>query len=400
MPTAVRQINESRALACLLNNSPMSRADLARELKLTRSTASSIAASLIEAGKLVEIDETLDRTRARRTGRPAILLEMNPDHALYLGMDIGARYLRLCGVDFLGRVRNLVERRIDADSHAPEVMVGIVAEMIDDFCDSLPDVSPIRGLNVSVPGLVDLSGHVLRAPPLGWKSVPLRSLLSARLSRVGLMQLHNDANAFAIAELALHSDDCLDDVVFLLIEDGIGGCVISDGRIIKGHQGFAGEIGHIPIGKAGFCNVAGLAGAFENFTARGAVLARFRDLGGCAEGLSDFMACLDRGDRVAHQVISDWARYLGRGIAVLAALLNPQTIILGGRVSELFRYGREECMAALKANTLPGSATPNVVVAEVGPEGPAVGCALALHGELFANVEDLTVNLKETGTQA
>lgn len=396
MPAAIRKMNESRALACLLSCGPMSRADLARELNLTRSTTSSIAVSLIEAGKLIEVNETVNKTQVRRTGRPGIFLKMNPGHALYLGVDIGARFLRLCAVNFLGKVHGLVERRIDAASHAPEIMVGIIAEMIDDFCDSLPDVSVVRGLNVSVPGLVDLSGHVLRAPPLGWKSVPLRDLLSTRLNRVRLMKLHNDANAFSIAELARHSDHELNDAVFLLIEDGIGGCVVSDGRIIRGHQGFAGEIGHIPVGEIGFCNVTGLAGAFENFVARGAVLARFRELGGSAESLPDFVACLKQGDTVAQQVIRDWAQYLGRGLAILTALLNPQTIILGGRVSELFYYGRDECIAALQSNTLPGSAIPDVAQAEIGPEGPAVGCALALHKELFTGDGDLAVSLKET----
>lgn len=381
-PTAVRQVNESRALARLLSNGPMSRADLARELDLTRSTASSIVASLLKAGKVLETDEP-DEERANRTGRPAILLRMNADHALFLGADIGASYLRLCAVDFLGEMREFQEKRIEISSPDPEVLVGMLAEMVEDFAASLPDVSVIKGLNVSVPGVVNLTGDVLRAPPLGWKHVPLQRMLEERLKPLLVTRLLNDANAFAVAALERYGGQALNDAVFILLEDGVGGCIISDGRIIEGYQGFAGEIGHITIGGKGFCNLTGIEGALENFTARRAVLARFREQGGKADRLRDFQACLEEGDPVAKAVVREWAQYLGRGMAVLTTVLNPQTIILGGRVSLISPYGRSEYLSSLQSQLLPETSLPSIELSKVGPEGSAIGAALTLHKEHF-----------------
>ncbi|SFC79934.1 ROK family transcriptional regulator [Tropicimonas isoalkanivorans] len=382
-PTAVRQINEARALARLANQGPMSRADLARDLGLTRSTASSIVASLLEAGSVLETNEP-DPDRANKTGRPAIFLRLNPDHAVFLGAELGARCVRLCALDFRGEMRELRERHVEISSPEPTVMVQMLAEMVDDFVASLTDRSVVRGMNVSVPGVVNLAGEVLRAPPLGWKHVPLKDMLSDRLAPLPVMTLMNDADAFAAAALEIHGGRSLRDAVLMLMEDGVGGCILSDGQILKGSQGFAGEIGHMPIGGTGFCNITGIDGAFENYTARRAILARFREQGGEADRLGDFLTRLQNGDTVALAVVQEWAAYLGKGMALLTTLLNPTSIILGGRVSLLFPYGQSECLASLQRRLLPETTLPSIELSKIGPEGTAIGAALMLHNETFA----------------
>lgn len=385
MPATVRQINAARALERLLAQGAMSRADLARELGLTRSTASRIAAELIEEGRVIERAED-GAARGQRSGRPAIRLQLNPDHALFLGADIAAGHLRLAAVDFVGRVRHLSDRPVAATR--PEDLAEALARMVAAFRAAQPRPAAIRGLNVSVPGIVDLAGEVLRAPPLGWSRVPLQRLLRARLDPVPVAGLVNDANAFAVAAREAHGGEALSDAVFLFIDEGVGACLLGGGRILYGRDGFAGEMGHIPMGEPGFDDRTGLPGAFENFVARRAILARYAALGGGAVDLAAFLARLEAGDPRAARVAADWARIFGRGMAVLAALLNPQTIVIGGRVAPLFRHAAAEVAARMTGALMPGSAPPRLEPARIGPEGPAVGAALMLQRRSFAGMAE------------
>ncbi|EIE52383.1 ROK family transcriptional regulator [Salipiger aestuarii] len=383
-PVVLRRMNEARALECLASTGAMSRADLARALNMTRSTSSSIVATLLDEGRVQEIEEQAGR-RENRTGRPSIRLRLNPDHAHYLGADIGASFLRLSAVDYMGRSRYLREERVHDRPADPETVVARIGEMVEDYLATLKDPGIVVGVNVAVPGIVDLAGNILRAPPIGWAGVPFRNMLQARLGSLPVRRLVNDANAFALSARALQrQDDALGDAVFLLLDDGIGGCIMTGGRILEGSSGIAGEIGHMPIGDTGFCNVPPVDGSLESYVARPAVLARYRALGGVAEHLSDYLDALDTGEPVARQVLMDWSWYLARGLAIVTTLLNPETVVIGGRVSTLFARGADHVTDALSRNLLEQTPVPRLILSGVGPEGVALGAAMLLHEMDFA----------------
>lgn len=383
MPSTIRQINERRALNMLLLNQGMSRADLARDLGMTRSTASSIVLSLIDSGRVVEVEDP-GEDRATRTGRPAIGLELNADHAVFLGADIAASHMRLCAVDFSGKIRDLVECQIEETTPTPRQIAEQLKQLIAKLRQTIPQSMALGGINVSVPGVVGLNGDVLRAPPLGWKQVPLRQILSEVLDPVEVKHLVNDATAFAIADRDRRREGKLNNAVFMLLDEGVGGCIISEGRILQGQDGFAGEIGHIPVGTDGFCNLTGIDGALENFIARRAVLTRFKQLGGQAHSLKEFLSCLQAGDEIAKTLMSEWAQYFGRGLAILTTVLNPQAIIVGGRGADLFPHAKANILQALASHLLRETRIPDLELSPIGPEGAAVGSALMLHQSYFA----------------
>lgn len=378
MPSAVRHANEARARNCLLANHTMSRADLARELDLTRATASSIVANLIAAGQVIEIAEDVS-AREARTGRPSVQIALNPDHALYLGGYIGADHASLCAVDFVGGQRHFVEAELNSRNRTPEAAAGRLAELVHEFADGLPDPSIIAGLNIAVPGIVDRDGMVLRAPPLGWFEVPLQQILTRTVKTVPVGELLNDANAFAYAAQKDIGDLNLTDALFVLLEDGIGGCILSGGRILQGRDGLAGELGHILVGDKGFINLTGVDGALENFFARRAVLSRFRNRGGRAASLRDFLTLLDQGDVLAHEVLSECIGYFARGLAIATAMLNPQAVIIGGRACALVPHAQQDLQEKLARYLVASTSPPRLMLSNVGREGPAVGAALKLH---------------------
>ncbi len=378
MPSTVRQMNEARVFKRLLAGGPMTRADLARDLSLTRSTIGNLVSSLITQSHVIEIEDPATEAEARR-GRPGTYVSPNPDFGLFLGLDISALHLRLCAVDLLGEVQHVQSVYVDRGAHAPAEMVARAGEMLDRFKTGLPDPSIVRGLNVAVPGVIDLHGTVLRAPPLGWRGVALRDMLQARLPDIKVNALVNDANAFAFADWQKQGVPGLSNVVYIYLDEGVGGCIICDNRLVVGAEGFAGEIGHIRVGEGGFCNLTGVGGAMENFISRRAVLQRYRDLGGCAAGLTDFLDALTRDSPRARQVLAEWAGYAGIGISILAAILNPQKVILGGRVALLLPHAAAQIEARLAQLLLPDAPRPAVEMSPLGPDATTLGTALMLH---------------------
>lgn len=383
MPVAVRKMNEARALEALFSKGIMSRADIARVLKLTRSTASSIVASLIAEGQVQEVSAD-DSDREQKTGRPGISLHLNPNYAFYLGADVGAKDLRLCVLDFSGTLRTEVTHRFDQANPAPELVCARLAEMVQRVLADLPDHAAVKGLNVAIPGIVDLAGEILRAPPLNWRKVPFREQLAKAVGELPVHKLINDANAFAVAQL--RRPDLIDtqDAVFLLMDDGIGGCILSGGRLLEGVSGVAAEIGHMPIGTKGHCNLTGIHGAFENYVSRGAILAHYASLGKQAATLTEFLAALDAGDSTAQKVLSVWTQDFARGLAILTALLNPARIVIGGRVAEMARRAEVDLLNALRSQLLEETPPPALELAGANGEGPAVGAAMILHHQHFA----------------
>jgi predicted NBD/HSP70 family sugar kinase len=256
--------------------------------------------------------------------------------------------------------------------------------MVQKVMADLPNQAAVKGLNVAIPGIVDLSGDVLRAPPLNWRKVPFREQLAKAVGGLPVHKMINDANAFAVAQL--RRPDLIDtqDAVFLLMDDGIGGCILSGGRLLEGISGLAAEIGHMPIGTKGHCNLTGIHGAFENYVSRPAILAHYASLGEQATTLTEFLAALDAGNSTAQNVLSVWTQDFAQGLAILTALLNPERIIVGGRVAEMARRTERDLLNTLRSQLL--EETPPPVLELTGPcgEGPAVGAAMVLHHQHFA----------------
>ena len=384
MPKAVRHINEIRALDALLKTGPMSRADLARELSVTRSTASSIVSSLVGAGFLTEEEPERTGDKNARTGRPGILINLRPEHAIFIGADIAVGRITIVALNLN---REPVTSRVIVTKHGrdvePAAVVDELSAGIRAVLGELPSVQAVRGIAVAVPGLIDRYGNVVRAPLLGWKDVALNELLAASLENIEVSKFDNDANAFAFAHLHSPSLDGPREAVYLLMDAGVGGCVVSDGNILRGASGYAGEIGHMTVGEEGFASITNVRGSLESFVGRQAVLERFRQLGGVETDLAGFIAAVDRGDEPAKSTLLDWAKYLGRACATITSLLNPERIVLGGAVAALLSRARSELLESMRENLLQGSHEALVEVSTMGPEAPATGAALMLHREFF-----------------
>ncbi len=389
MPRAFRHINEARALSALLKRGPMSRADLARDLSVTRATASSIVGSLMESGYLAE-EAGSDTERQRRTGRPSTLVSLRSQHAIFLGVGIALDRIAFAAIDLGANLVFDTTLPFNCAGSDYRAVAAFVARTIRDISASVAnDPGSIQGLNVAVPGLADFHGSVMRAPLLGWRNVPLKQAIEDHLQGLSVANLDNDANAFAIADMHRNQRPEDLDAVYLFIEDGVGGCVMHDGAILRGHNGYGGELGHIIVGEIGFAPNPTIRGSLESFIARPALLARHRSYGGDAETISDLVEALRDGDVAARLAVKDWSVFLGRGLSTLVSALDPSMVVIGGEVSSIFPFARDLVVESLRQHLLAESQDVSIELSPMGVEASAYGAALIQHKQYFAIDSDM-----------
>jgi predicted NBD/HSP70 family sugar kinase len=392
MPRAVRHINAFRVLDTLLREGPTSRAALSRSLGLTRSAVSAIVAELIGDGLVVDPGEPTER--GMRTGRPSTDVYINAAHSVFLGADIGVGRYTIVALDLGTNVILHRTKPFDLARADPATVLDGLAAFLKAFIKKLPKPGAVRGVNVAIPGILDREGNAIRVPALGWANVPVVQLLRRKLAAIDTIEAENDAHAYAIAELYHAGALAPREALFVFLDAGVGGAIVHGGQLIRGHNGCAGEIGHIPVGEQGFATIGSLSGSLEDFIGRDAVLARFRFFGGHGDSLEEFLRALQEHSTAAQRTLDDWSFYLGRGLAAVTSVLDPMTIVLGGPVAALFDQARDRVIESLRRHRMPGLPVPTLQVSTLGAEGPAIGAASILHRKAFSIDENLVFHGK------
>ncbi len=380
-PQSVRYLNELRALDVLFRDGAMSRADLARTLGLNRSTTGSIVNSLLAESLVVERRRDKPTEPRAQTGRPGIDVELNPQGALFIGAEIEVEQLTAVTIDLTGRLVKKESVVFPAGRLPPERSAEKLAEMVRSIVDLARDANKVRGVGIAVPALVE-AGVARLGLLLNWRDVPLAQLVSDKIGMDVPVVVENDANAFAIAETYYGNSRSVGTVVFLVIESGAGGGVVSDGRLFCGGRGMAGEFGHLIVGGAGYAPDG--RGLLESYVGKEAVLARYRKHGGPEGGLTRFLESLAQREDAAVRTAHDWSKWLVRGLSHIVNLLNPDLIIIGGSVGQIFPFVAPQIRATLRATLQSEDQMPRIEMSEFGMEGPTFGAALLMHQRMFS----------------
>ncbi|MET0942170.1 MAG: ROK family transcriptional regulator [Mesorhizobium sp.] len=375
--------NEARALEALFRAGALSRAALARELGLTRSTTGALVQNLLDACLAKERPDASDgpTDSPTRVGRPGILVEIDGDGAFFLGAYVGVNWIGALAIDLTGTVRARASADFTGAGSSPEKSAEAISDLVAEIIAKLPPGARLNGLNVSVPGFLADDGVTYHAPILGWHGVNLAELLPAALHIELPILLENDANAVAVAETyrVRRREEAGEDCLVVLIENGVGGGIVSAGGLHRGQRLGAGEIGHIPIGDEGFVYDAQRPGRLETFLGKDALFARYRHVGGHATTIDDFTRALERGEPAAVTASRDWARWLARGLATLTCILQPGRIIIAGSVSVVYPFVAGHVEAYLSTYLIEGYPLPKIEMSNAGADGPALGAAYLLH---------------------
>jgi DNA-binding Lrp family transcriptional regulator len=196
-PNLLRTINETRVLNLLFQRGPHSRADIARELQVTRSTASALVAGLVERGLLLETEETAD---VERIGRPGFVVKLNPGARTFIGVDVAVSELRIVALDMNADV--IASLTVPyTDPATPDYVVGLVRPAVEKLlADNGLEFAAVEGLGVAIPGLVETDGVIVFAPILNWRNVDIKDMIEQAFDVPINLYFDNDANACAVSE--------------------------------------------------------------------------------------------------------------------------------------------------------------------------------------------------------
>lgn len=361
---STRQHNLSTVLRLVHCKAGVSRAQLTRATGLNRSTIAALVGELVQLGLVVEKDLDL----AQQHGRPSIMITPNPG-ALALAVNPDIDVVSVALVSLGGHIVNPVRFHTVRAPSVTEV-VNIVTAIYSGMRTSLPAGHRIVGVGLAVPGLVDpLDGTVIEAPHLGWRDQPLAALLAEAL-RLPVIAA-NDAVVGARAQATFGAGRDVPDLVYLYGgASGIGGGVISGGRLIRGATGFAGQLGHTHVLTDGALCACGSLGCLEAEITREALIDAIGLPAGETENLEEaVLARLSDGSASPElrDVISRQVQLLAVGLKSVVNLLNPSLIVVGGFLRILVRAAPEALSEALGT---PGIRGPRESVAiELAPLG-------------------------------
>jgi predicted NBD/HSP70 family sugar kinase len=374
-PRRIRQSNEVAVLRALHQSGRLSRADLARRLRLNRSSSGHIIAGLTADGLVREADEAAPGEAGRaRAGRPGIMLELVPEAICFLGVEIGVEHISTVEIDLGARIVSTGFEPFDGPNTSVEAAVERAVALA---LNSIPSerLARCEGFGVSIPAHMDKSGFVRLAPLLGWRDVNVAAMVREMLPiRVPVMA-ENDANAFALGATHGRNEAHAGVTLFLVMESGVGGGIVIDGSVFRGGGGLAGEIGHLPMN-----GPQEPRRTLEQMIGLKQIMTEYRKASGRAD--PSFATFLDDvRDRLpsAVAIAEDWARALAVGVVHACRIIDPSHIVLGGSVAALYPLMAARVAAHIQAIQEPSFPMPAIVVNDEGTVGSAFGAACMLH---------------------
>jgi predicted NBD/HSP70 family sugar kinase len=377
----LRRANLSLVLRALLADGPCPRSALAARTGLAKATVAALVTELESRGLA-----SAGTPERNGVGRPGQVVRLDGGGVFGIGVQVNVDSLDVVAMDLGGVL--LVEERIELDvpTSGPQVVLDHLAEVVATAAQRIATVRGVTvGVTVAIPALVDEhTGTVNLAPNLGWRDVPVVVALRQRLGEPDYpVRADNDANLAAIAEYAAGAAAGVPDLVYLTGAVGVGGGVISDGRLLRGAAGFAGEFGHLPLDPAGHRCGCGRTGCWETMVGLAALLRAAAtpddSVRNPALDLDQRLAEIRRraaaGDDRTLRALQQIGTGLGLGASILVNVFDPQLIVLGGYFAALGDYLVESVNAELAARVVANGSECRVVLSPLGFTAAARGGA-------------------------
>ena len=376
----IRDINRQIILNYVRERGPISRAHIAHETELQRSTVSLIVEELRDEGLVEEV------SGESTGGRPPLLLSLRIANAVAIGVDVGTGRTMVASSDLAGRV--LERQTFETPRDPDELIEKIIARSRELIAKNK---NTIEGIGISLPGLVDPASAKLYVPHFKWQDIPLVDELSAAL---GLpVMIENDANAAALAELWFGRPEIrqIRDFILVLVEEGVGTGIVFDGQIYSGEGGAAGEFGHMTIGTGAPVSCAsGRYDCWEAFASERAALARYAMSAGLSNGtasisFSTLMELAEAQDAHALKALKETASYLGVGISNLIRGLAPEAVIVGGPIVRVWNLIVDDVRRTVEGSTCQGLPSTPIIASTLGSEPTLMGAVSLVLAGKFAS---------------
>lgn len=345
--TLLREMNLTAVMHHVRERAPISRSALAEATGLNKTTVSSLVRELMDKGFLHELN-----TQSLGVGRPAVLLELNPEAGCIVSAEIGVDFILVVRANFTGEIVWRHQVRTQPELGQDAIIERVLALLHRAIEPKEGCHRRVLGMAVGIPGLTDQqTGTVLFAPNLAWENTPVREMLRAEFDLP--LFVDNEANLAALGEYYFGAAAGYDEVLYISAGVGLGGGIVRNGTLFKGASGFAGEFGHMTMDPNGLICNCGNRGCWETQVSQ---LALFRLVRAAAAAgrptilsqmvgpdlerlsVATIVEAARRDDGVALDALATVGHHLGIGIANLVNALNPNLIVFGGIMSLGWEY--------------------------------------------------------------
>jgi predicted NBD/HSP70 family sugar kinase len=369
----VRRHNLGTLLRYVHVHGATSRAELTSRLGLNRSTIGALTAELITAGL---VSEAVPRETGR-AGRPSLVVRPESDRIFAYSLSIEVDRLRAARVGLGGRILEQYETDRPPGMSADEA-VEPLARFVRAMHDQLPDDARCVGSGLAVAGMVRREDGMVRlAPTIGWVEEPVGAALRAELGDPGTLSIGNHADVCALAEHARGAAVGCDNVIYLYGDVGVGAGIVAGGRRVTGHGGYGGEVGHMVVNPYGRPCDCGSRGCWETEIGEHALLR----LSGRADktGRDAVLEVVDaavRGDSQAQHALRHVGDWIGFGVGNLVNIFNPEVVIFGGTLRDVYLVAAAQIRSRLNSVGLPACREHvRLRTPELGADAALIGAA-------------------------
>jgi len=318
----IKEINEQKVLRLIYSEGPIARVNLAKKTGLTQQTITNIVNRLLNENVIIETSATVSGG-----GRRPIPLEMNSSNLFAIGIELAIKYIKGSLIDFKNNPIKEVVKLVPLyknESHPMEYIFNVIETLLD----YVPDSKGLKGIGLSIQGLVDSkNGTIIYSPGLGWRNFPLKERLEIRYGSIPIY-LENDANLIGVVE-------CLNGVladskhsVTFKFDYGVGSAFIFNGQLINGANCVAGEFGHYKTFSGKYAKPCH-CGSKGCLTTLASISGLRRNLG---IELNELISRIRNKDPEALRLYAKIKCVTAKAIANVVTLLNPEYILFTGRI--------------------------------------------------------------------
>lgn len=345
-----RPYNRRIVLEVIRRLGPLSKGDIASKVSLTVQTVANIARELEGSGYV-----TSRKTAPSGRGSPARLLQVNPDGAFAIGVNLSPQRLEAGAINLVGDV--VATRHAPLKHPEPRKTMGMILDMVAELQREIAG-RRVLGMGLAMPGPYDVESMSFVGPTTleGWKGFPVRDHLS-RGARLPVF-VETDHAAAALGEQLYGAGKGLRNFYYIYVSTGLGGTMMHEGQALRGSHRNAGELGHLPLVERGLACPCGNSGCLERYLSLEACERRSAEVG--LEGW-----------------IAEAAPLLRRAVIAIENMLDPETIILGGAATSdllkrlcIIAEPLGSSVAAYKGRVLP-----RLTVSASGPQAALRGAA-------------------------
>ena len=336
----IQELNRSIILKTIRHYGPISRSEIAKRNKISPTTVTAAVRELLQEGLVRE-----DSVGTSSGGRKPILIRFSPESGFIIGVAITNSSIEIAEMNLEAKVCK--QKIFPVRNLRGELVINYLLKSIGRFLEEYSDLKKCIGISIISPGIIDVDkGIIYENTKLKLKDIPLKEMVEKKFKLK--TWLENDANAIALAEKQFGDYKKYKNLVYVTIGDGVGAGIVINGSIFRGSSGGTGEVGHASIDRNGIYCDCGNRGCLENYVSWPVIYSK--TLSSVSQGKhtmmvkiakgdinritpSIFRAALKKDDQLAKEITKEVAGYLATGIVNLVNLLNPNIIILGGKVA-------------------------------------------------------------------